>query len=246
MSRPVAKTVEILLKCVPNAIRSEEPPKFNIVCKLDGAATEVVDTVSLQPDENREIGRNVLLEIPARRLKNGEYFHVPVRVKQLADIAEFTLRCEAPANTYIEFLRVVWPWESDESSLGPDAREADFRQFQLNSAFGAWDISQRHLPNLKGSVIEVVARYREGTNGVNMHENYREDPMIYKLLFRIVPPPKGPSGRVGPRLLWSLVSLSRRNTVDQAVSGSPIVTRLNVESLEYKYLALVLKVRPDH
>uniref|UniRef100_A0A0X3Q2J2 Transmembrane protein family 132 fourth domain-containing protein n=1 Tax=Schistocephalus solidus TaxID=70667 RepID=A0A0X3Q2J2_SCHSO len=196
---------------------------------------------SLQPDENREIGRNVLLEIPARRLKNGEYFHVPVRVKQLADIAEFTLRCEAPANTYIEFLRVVWPWESDESSLGPDAREADFRQFQLNSAFGAWDISQRHLPNLKGSVIEVVARYREGTNGVNMHENYREDPVIYKLLFRIVPPPKGPSGRVGPRLLWSLVSLSRRNTVDQAVSGSPIVTRLNVESLEYKYLALVLK-----
>ncbi|VDK69301.1 unnamed protein product [Dibothriocephalus latus] len=129
--------------------------------------------VPLQPDENREIGRNVLLEIPARKLKNGEYFHVPVRVKQLADIAEFTLRCEAPANTYIEFLRVVWPWESEESSLGPDAREADFRQFQLNSAFGAWDISQRHLPKLKGSVIEVVARYREGANAVNMHENYR-------------------------------------------------------------------------
>ncbi|VDK69302.1 unnamed protein product [Dibothriocephalus latus] len=74
----------------------------------------------------------------------------------------------------------------------------------------------------------------------------REDPVIYKLLFRIVPPPKGPAGRVGPRLLWSLVSLSRRNTVDQAVSGSPIVTRLNVESLEYKYLTLVLKVRPLH
>ncbi len=46
----------------------------------------------LQRDEVREIGRNVRLDIPSRRLKNGEYFNVPVRVKQYTDIAEFTLR----------------------------------------------------------------------------------------------------------------------------------------------------------
>lgn len=46
----------------------------------------------LQRDEIREIGRNVRLDIPSRRLKNGEYFNVPVRVKQHTNIADFTLR----------------------------------------------------------------------------------------------------------------------------------------------------------
>lgn len=45
-----------------------------------------------QRDEIREIGRNIRLDIPSRRLKNGEYFNVPVRVKQPNSIAEFTLR----------------------------------------------------------------------------------------------------------------------------------------------------------
>ncbi|VUZ51759.1 unnamed protein product, partial [Hymenolepis diminuta] len=40
---------------------------------------------------------------------------------------------------------------------------------------------------------------------------------------------------------WSLISLSRRNTADQSASGSPIVTRLNIESFEFKHLALVIK-----
>ncbi|VDM23650.1 unnamed protein product [Hydatigera taeniaeformis] len=70
----------------------------------------------------------------------------------------------------------------------------------------------------------------------------RDDPIIYKLLFRVAPPPKDSTGRIGPRFLWSLVSLSRRNTVDQSASGSPIVTRLNIESFEFKHLALVIKV----
>lgn len=46
----------------------------------------------VQRDEIREIGRNIRLDIPARRLKNGEYFNVPVRVKQHTNIADFTLR----------------------------------------------------------------------------------------------------------------------------------------------------------
>ena len=46
----------------------------------------------VQQDEIREIGRNIRLDIPSRRLKNGEYFSVPVRVKQYMNIAEFTIR----------------------------------------------------------------------------------------------------------------------------------------------------------
>ncbi|KAL5971481.1 hypothetical protein TSMEX_000813 [Taenia solium] len=71
-----------------------------------------------------------------------------------------------------------------------------------------------------------------------------DDQIIYKLLFRVAPPPKDSNGRIGPRFLWSLVSLSRRNTVDQSASGSPIITRLNIESFEFKHLALVIKILP--
>ncbi|CDS41820.1 transmembrane protein 132E [Echinococcus multilocularis] len=192
-----------------------------------------------QRDEIREIGRNIRLDIPSRRLKNGEYFNVPVRVKQHTSIAEFTLRCEIPSKTYIEFVRVVWPWEVDESSS--NIRETNARLSQMNNGFSAWDISQRHIPSLKGNVTEVVARYRESAIDPSLSDHFRDDPIIYKLLFRVAPPPKDAVGRIGPRFLWSLVSLSRRNTVDQSASGSPIVTRLNIESFEFKHLALVIK-----
>nr|CDS16798.1 transmembrane protein 132E [Echinococcus granulosus] len=192
-----------------------------------------------QRDEIREIGRNIRLDIPSRRLKNGEYFNVPVRVKQHTSIAEFTLRCEIPSKTYIEFVRVVWPWEVDESSS--NIRETNARLSQMNNGFSAWDISQRHIPSLKGNVTEVVARYRETAIDPSPNDHFRDDPIIYKLLFRVALPPKDSVGRIGPRFLWSLVSLSRRNTVDQSASGSPIVTRLNIESFEFKHLALVIK-----
>ncbi|KAL5110805.1 hypothetical protein TcWFU_008514 [Taenia crassiceps] len=190
-------------------------------------------------DEIREIGRNIRLDIPSRRLKNGEYFNVPVRVKQPTSIAEFTLRCEIPSTTYVEFVRVVWPWEADESSS--NTRDANARLLQLNNGFSAWDISQRHIPSFKGNVTEVVARYRETATDSILNEHFRNDQIIYKLLFRVAPPPKYSNGRIGPRFLWSLISLSRRNTVDQSASGSPIITRLNIESFEFKHLALVIK-----
>ncbi|VDO06037.1 unnamed protein product [Rodentolepis nana] len=113
----------------------------------------------MQRDESREIGRNIRLDIPSRHLKNGEYFSVPVRVKEHTNIADFTLRCEIPLNTYVEFIRVVWPWEIDESSSF--GRDGNVRLLQLNNGFSAWDISQRHIPSLKGNVTEVVAKYRE-------------------------------------------------------------------------------------
>ncbi|VDP92709.1 unnamed protein product [Echinostoma caproni] len=65
---------------------------------------------------------------------------------------------------------------------------------------------------------------------------------VYKLLFRVNRPAAGSPGRVAPRIFWSLISLSRRNSPDRTAGGSPIVTRLNIESSELKHLAMVLKV----
>ncbi|KAL5971482.1 hypothetical protein TSMEX_000814 [Taenia solium] len=122
-------------------------------------------------DEIREIGRNIRLDIPSRRLKNGEYFNVPVRVKQPANIAEFTLRCEIPCTTYVEFVRVVWPWEADESSF--NTQDTNAHLLQMNNGFSAWDISQRHIPSSKGNVTEVVARYRETATDPNLNDHIR-------------------------------------------------------------------------
>ncbi|VDD75903.1 unnamed protein product [Mesocestoides corti] len=204
---------------------------------------EKISLKKLQRDEVREIGRNVRLDIPTRRLKNGEFFSVPVRVKQHTNIAEFTLRCEIPINTFVEFVRVVWPWEVDESSILSNGRDSSAHLLQLNSGFTAWDISQRLIPSPKGNVTEVVAQYRDTAIDPGIDDHFRDDPVIYKLLFRVVPPPRDSVGRIGPRFLWSLVSLSRKNTADQPTSGSPIVTRLDIESFEFKHLVLVVKSR---
>lgn len=59
---------------------------------LNFKALSKISLKKVQRDEIREIGRNIRLDIPSRRLKHGEYFNVPVRVKQYANIADFTLR----------------------------------------------------------------------------------------------------------------------------------------------------------
>ena len=66
---------------------------------------------------------------------------------------------------------MVWPWEADESSS--NSRDINTRLLQLNNGFSAWDISQRHIPSLKGNVTEVVARYRETAIDPNLHDHFR-------------------------------------------------------------------------
>ncbi|CAH8851328.1 unnamed protein product [Trichobilharzia szidati] len=61
------------------------------------------------PDAIRDLGRSLLLQIPRRELKTNEDFFVTVRLKHFDDVSDFTLRCEIPSNTYVEFVQVIWP-----------------------------------------------------------------------------------------------------------------------------------------
>ncbi|CAH8559723.1 unnamed protein product [Heterobilharzia americana] len=68
-----------------------------------------VSIAHLVPDAFRDLGRSLLLQIPRRELKTNEDFFVTVRLKRFDDVSDFTLRCEIPSNTYVEFIQVIWP-----------------------------------------------------------------------------------------------------------------------------------------
>ncbi|KAF5405349.1 hypothetical protein PHET_01131 [Paragonimus heterotremus] len=206
------------------------------------------------PDAIREIGKSLLLQIPRRELQTDEEFSVSVRLKRGDDVSEFTLRCEVPANSYVEFVRVIWPGgltpvkqneahfyvpsQNEDSSVSSTTARLRSESGMHNSL---WDIFHQSVINQKRNVTEIVARFREDlikTSHAGKHSSATE---VYKLLFRVTRPPVGSPGRVAPRILWSLVSLSRQNTPDRTVLSSPIVTRLNIESSELKHLAMVIK-----
>ncbi|TPP58736.1 hypothetical protein FGIG_06632, partial [Fasciola gigantica] len=104
-----------------------------------------------------------------------------------------------------------------------------------------WDVFHRTIVSPKRNVTEIVARFREDLARALHASKHTPTTEVYKLLFRVNRPAAGSQGRVAPRIFWSLVSLSRRNSPDRTAGGSPIVTRLNIESSELKHLAMVLK-----
>ncbi|TGZ65923.1 hypothetical protein CRM22_005623 [Opisthorchis felineus] len=200
------------------------------------------------PDAIREIGRSLLLQVPRRELRINEEFAVSVRLKRGDDVSDFTLRCEVPANSYVDFVRVIWPGglkTTKEPNLDLPFTAPVSSAAHTTRSDGAvqnvWDIFHRSIVSQKRNVTEIVARFREDLARSETMSSYSPASEVYKLLFRVVRPPAGSPGRVAPRIFWSLVSLSRRNSPDRAVGGSPIVTRLNIESSELKYLAMVLK-----
>ncbi|KAA3679562.1 uncharacterized protein DEA37_0004592 [Paragonimus westermani] len=163
-------------------------------------------------------------------------------------------RCEVPANSYVEFIRVIWPGgltpvKQNEAHFYASTQNEDSAvpaaTTRLRSESGVhnsiWDIFHQSVISQKRNVTEIVARFREDLVKASHSGKHSSATEVYKLLFRVARPPVGAPGRVAPRILWSLVSLSRQNTPDRTVLGSPIVTRLNIESSELKHLAIVIK-----
>ncbi|CAL8076473.1 unnamed protein product [Calicophoron daubneyi] len=201
------------------------------------------------PDAIREIGRSLLIQIPLRELKTNEEFVVPIRLKRGDEVSDFTLRCEIPANSFVEFVRIIWPGglntiRSGEAEFSPSQQASDSGSQRTRPDQGiqnVWDIFHRNINGPKRNVTEIVARFREDLARTVHTVKHSSATEVYKLLFRVNRPPPESPGRVAPRIFWSLVSLSRRNSPDRTVSGSPIVTRLNIESSELKHIAMVIK-----
>ncbi|KAF8563850.1 hypothetical protein P879_02646, partial [Paragonimus westermani] len=162
--------------------------------------------------------------------------------------------CEVPANSYVEFIRVIWPGgltpvkQNEAHFYAPTQNEdssVPAATTRLRSESGVhnsiWDIFHQSVISQKRNVTEIVARFREDLVKASHSGKHSSATEVYKLLFRVARPPVGAPGRVAPRILWSLVSLSRQNTPDRTVLDSPIVTRLNIESSELKHLAIVIK-----
>ncbi|KAH8876407.1 Transmembrane protein 132E [Schistosoma japonicum] len=178
-------------------------------------------------------------------------------------------RFEIPPNTYVEFVRVIWPPGVNtvtSSSSSPhipmssitsgDANSYieinEFHDTQIGSTMEAsekndmrsrnmWDVFHRSVINSKRNVTEIIARFREDLVTTNPTSKYSSATEIYKLQFRVNKPQSSSPGRVAPRIFWSLASLSRRNSPDHTISGSPVVTRLNIEPSEFKHITMVLK-----
>ncbi|CAI2737377.1 unnamed protein product, partial [Dicrocoelium dendriticum] len=154
-------------------------------------------------------------------------------------------RFEIPANSYVEFVRVIWP--GGIATTKYSGAQTPVYSFDSSSSSSVedpqsvWDIFHRSVISQRRNVTEIVARFREDL--VNNVQTLKNSPAteVYKLLFRVTRPPVGSAGRVAPRIFWSLVSLRRRESSDHAVGGSPIVTRLNIESSELVHLVMVLK-----
>ncbi|KAF6778670.1 hypothetical protein AHF37_02001 [Paragonimus kellicotti] len=126
------------------------------------------------PDAIREIGKSLLLQIPRRELQTDEEFSISVRLKRGDDVSEFTLRCEVPANSYVEFVRVIWPGgltpvKQNEAHFYASSQNEDnsvsATTARLRSESGMhnsiWDIFHQSVINQKRNVTEIVARLRE-------------------------------------------------------------------------------------
>ncbi|CAH8570327.1 unnamed protein product [Schistosoma rodhaini] len=240
--------------------------------KLSFVSIPSVSIAHTVPDAIRELGRSLLLQIPRRELKTNEEFLVTVRLKRFDDVSDFTLRCEIPSNTYVEFVRVIWPAgvnslisSSSSSSSSPvslssttngdtsSSIEVDgfldaqtiptSRSSERNDmrSHNMWDVFHRSVISSKRNVTEIVARFREDLVTSNPSSKYSSAAEVYKLQFRVNKPQSNSPGRVAPRIFWSLVSLSRRNSPDHSISASPVVTRLNIEPSEFKHITMVLK-----
>ncbi|CAH8565419.1 unnamed protein product [Schistosoma haematobium] len=241
--------------------------------KLSFVSIPSVNIAHTVPDAIRELGRSLLLQIPRRELKTNEEFLVTVRLKRFDDVSDFTLRCEIPSNTYVEFVRVIWPAgvnsiisPSSSPSLsspvslssttnGDTSSSVEVEEFfdtQTGStsrsserndirSHNMWDVFHRSVISSKRNVTEIVARFREDLVTSNPSSKYSSATEAYKLQFRVNKPQSNSPGRVAPRIFWSLVSLSRRNSPDHSISASPVVTRLNIEPSEFKHITMVLK-----
>ncbi|CAH8534236.1 unnamed protein product [Heterobilharzia americana] len=188
-----------------------------------------VSIAHLVPDAFRDLGRSLLLQIPRRELKTNEDFFVTVRLKRFDDVSDFTLRCEIPSNTYVEFIQVIWPagvgtlssssvsLSSSSSSLSSTSVDdpnsyIDVEEF-LNTQTGSSTSPSSSSPlrnEMKSRNMwdvfhrSVVGPKTEDLAETNPSSKYSSATEVYKLQFRVKKPESGSPGRVAPRIFGVL------------------------------------------